>query len=283
MMTPTSTPVVPVQPNAAAYGIAALNLFQVFNRTSYLAQFGVQAPAYNPALPLKGWFDTMAVSGNATYNCISGSNPPLFGSFTIPASEASAINLPGDYNYPVYAPTPTTVATQTFAGTTQGIGTANLCQYADAVTLAQVIGGPNALAPTEPTYPGTMNWGSETRRMWCVMVAGQSLMAAPLLAQMWANGIGAPGSWDLSTPSAPKWTPTPDPDWSTLPVCPTPVRALLPNEQLQAGPLGIGVEVVRTDMQPSGGGAGATGSGGGLTAQQAAQLQAVFNWVMKQS
>ena len=35
----------------------------------------------------------------------------------------------------------------------------------------------------------------------------------------------------------------------TRPPVPAPVRPLLPNEKLEAGPMGIGVMVVRTDLQ----------------------------------
>ena len=53
------------------------------------------------------------------------------------------------------------------------------------------------------------------------------------------------------------------------------IRPLLSNEKLQAGPLGMGVEIVRTDS--------AVTSPGGLTDAQAAQLDTIFNWILKQS
>ena len=197
MNQPSSIPVTPPQPSQAAYGLAALNLFQMFTRSSYQGKFGVQAPPYNPAYPLKAWFDTSVTTGPCTYNVIAGSNPALMTTFTIDAIEAAAINLSGDYLYPAYAPSPDTTAVATFAEVSQSFNAAMICAYADAVTLSNAINGPNAPVPVEDPQASDVTWNSETRRMWDVMVAGTSLVAAPLLAMMWQQGVGAPGSWDL--------------------------------------------------------------------------------------
>ncbi len=64
------------------------------------------------------------------------------------------------------------------------------------------------------------------------------------------NGVGAPGSWDTST-GDPTWIPAPAPptgsndDMSTP--RPMPCRAQLPNEEFQAGLMGV--SIVRTDLQ----------------------------------
>ena len=280
MNQPTSIPVIPPQPSQATYGFAALNLFQSFTRSSYQGKFGVQAPPYDPKYPLKAWLDTSVTTGPCTYNVISGSNPALMTTFKIDAVQAAAINLSGDYLYPAYAPSPDTTAVSTFGEVSQSFNAAVLCGYADAVTLSNAINGPNAPAPVEDPQAADVTWNGETRRMWDVTVAGTSLVAAGLLAIMWQKGVGAPGSWDLSLPMSPKWVPAPEPDWSSLPVAPTPVRALLPNETVQAGLLGMGVEIARTDLIASSG--PSTAGSGGLTGQQAAQLETIFNWVLKQ-
>jgi hypothetical protein len=281
MIQPTSLPVPPPQPSQAAYGIAALNLFQVFNRSSYEGEFGVQAAPFNTDFPIKSWFDTSVTTGPVTYNVITGTNPAQVTTLTMDASQASAINLSGDYQYPAYAPSPETTAIATFAGTSQSVNAALICAYADAVTLSSAINGASGPVPVADPQAAGIAWNSETRRMWDVTVAGTNLVAAPLLAMMWANGIGAPGSWDLSTPADPTWVPAPEPDWSVMSVVATPIRPLLPNEQLQAGPLGMGVEIVRTDLVTPSTPASATGSGG-LTGAQAAQLETIFNWILKQ-
>ncbi len=283
MIQPTSMPVAPPQPSQAAYGIAALNLFQVFDRSSYEGKFGVQAPPFNTDFPVKSWFDTSVTTGPVTYNVVTGTNPAQVTTLTMDASQASVPNLYGDYTYPVYAPSTTTTAMDTFLGTSESINPAQLCMYADAMTLSVALNGPNAPVPVEAPPESPVVWNSELRRIWTVTAAGApgaNLVAAPLLAAMWAGGIGAPGKWDLSSPAAPKWVPAPEPDWSTIPILPTPIRPLLPNENLQAGPLGMGVEIVRTDITASS--APASGAGG-LTAAQAAQLETIFNWVMQQA
>jgi hypothetical protein len=280
MIQPTSIPVNPPQPSQAAYGIASLNLFQVFDRPSYEAKFGVQAPPYDPAYPLKGWFDTSVTTGPVIYNVIAGANATQVTQLTMDASQASVPNLYGDYTYPVYAPSPATTAMDAFGGTAVPINPVQLCMYADAMTLSVALNGPNAPLPVEAPPESPVIWNTELRRIWTVTAAGAagaSFDAAPLLVMMWANGIGAPGTWNLSSPQVPKWNPAPEPDWSTVSVLPTPIRPLLPNETLQAGPLGMGVEIVRIDLVTP-----TVSSSGGLTGTQAAQLETIFNWVVKQ-
>ena len=55
-----SLPIVPPQPNKEVYGFAELALFQTYTRETYLASFGVQAPAWDPSRPSKFWFDSTA-------------------------------------------------------------------------------------------------------------------------------------------------------------------------------------------------------------------------------
>jgi hypothetical protein len=58
MSKPISQPVVAVQPNQQYYGTQELSLFKTFSRDTYLATFGVQAPAYDPSRLIKSWFDS---------------------------------------------------------------------------------------------------------------------------------------------------------------------------------------------------------------------------------
>ena len=245
-MTPTSLPVTPTQPNQHSYPISDLNLFQIFGRAKYHAKFGQQAPPYRPQFPIKYWFDS---SEGGVYTIVNyNTEPPSLEKITISKAMAGAINLPGDFFYPVYAPSTSTPAVTTNLGVTQPVPVNMICEQADAVKLATAISGPNAPAPTEDPQLNNVTWNGETRRMWDVMVAGTLLVAAPLVAQMYVKGIGAPGKWNLTNPLNPVWVPTPDPDWSTLPTLGCPVRVLLPNESIQAVDLGMAYMVVRSDV-----------------------------------
>src|SRR5271154_5931030 len=62
---PVSQPVIPAQPDLLAYGIQELALFVSYTRDSYLAAFGVQAPAWDPTRVKKTWFDTTVDASNA--------------------------------------------------------------------------------------------------------------------------------------------------------------------------------------------------------------------------
>ena len=89
----------------------------------------------------------------------------------------------------------------------------------------------------------------EMRRMWAVLFKGQAVNAGLLLQVRNAQGVGAPGTWDLSGAS-PQWNSAPPMvhgRGDALPERPVPTRALLPNERLLVGLLGVGVVVQRTD------------------------------------
>ncbi|HLX46123.1 MAG TPA: hypothetical protein VKR43_21910 [Bryobacteraceae bacterium] len=113
MSAPVSIPVTPAQPNLLAYGIQELGLFTSFTRDTYLAAFGVQAPAWDPNRLTKVWFDstvdTSDPSNVAVYQIVGKdqSGNWTIKQMVIPTSEAATVNLPGAITYPAYTVAPT--------------------------------------------------------------------------------------------------------------------------------------------------------------------------------
>jgi hypothetical protein len=281
MSLPVSVPVTPAQPNAAAYATSDLDLIPQYSRASYEGMGWGQPPPFNPAVAIKTWFITDAngspLTGTETYNVIANGAMAVT-QITMDGATAASVNFPGAYRYAVYAPhsaaTPATSNGSPINGTI-------LCALADATALATMLGAP---APTQAMEGSQLLWNGETGREWQVTVPGSNgaVDAAPLLVEMFANGIGSPGSWNVTNPNAVVWVPSlPSQDLTGIAVTPVPIRPLLPNEVIQNGPLGMGIEIGRTDwLNPTP--TAPASAGGGLTDQQAAQLTEIFNWVMKQ-
>jgi hypothetical protein len=95
-----SEPVVRPQPDAASYALSELALFPEFTRASYRATFGIDAPPFNPARPVKTWFDSTADTSQydnvAVYRVLGSdaAGQPALRQLVIPAAEAAAVNLP---------------------------------------------------------------------------------------------------------------------------------------------------------------------------------------------
>lgn len=279
MNTPVCVPQNPAQPDQAIYGLSALETVPGFTRESYLATFGVQAPNFDAGKPPKYWFDSTAdtsAAGNvAVYlqAALSGLSARII-QMQMPASAASAVNIPGRITYPAYVIAPTSAAING-----QPINADVLSSYQDAVNLAAswalggsaVFDGDPVIGPFAIVYPA-----SEPRRQWMILFQGVAQNVGVCIAAMYGEGIGHPGAWDLSG-AEPLWKPAPDPpDGITTGVpqagseVPVPVRALLPNEQIITT-LG-GAMVARTDMSSAatdGGGFGAADRATLLWIQQA--------------
>jgi hypothetical protein len=168
----------------------------------------------------------------------------------MPAAEAAALNIPGLVTYPAYV-IPATDAT--ISG--QPINADVLSNYQDAVNLAASWNlGSSAVFDSDPTFgPFLVTYPSdETRRQWMILFESVAQNVGVCLAAMYAQGIGYPGTWNLSG-TEPVWTPAPaPPDGITTGVpqagtaVPVPVRPLLPNEEIITT-LG-GAMIARTDM-----------------------------------
>ncbi len=108
---------------------------------------------------------------------------------------------------------------------------------------------------------------------------GQSVNVGALLLTRNAQGVGAPGHWDVSSPQ-PVWVPDPPAptgEDDTRPPRAMPVRDLLPNEQLYTGMMGI-LGVVRTDLQQT-----ANEASGQFTPDDRTLLRQIYLAVSKSS
>jgi len=263
--------VAPPQPDEASYSTNALALFQTYTRASYFAAFGVQAAPWNPALLSKFWFDsTVDVSSPSNLAVYTVADPalPTFDQLSIPAIEAANVNLPGMFVYPPYVIAPTDA--------TKGGDQVNpewLSLLADATALMTLFGGSDLVDAGDTLLDPLVYPADELRRMWQFTLGGVPLNAGTLLATQNAGGVGAPGQWNLSS-SNPVWVPAPAAPTGlddTRPPRPMPLRALLPNEELVAVPLGLGgAMVVRTDL---------AAQEAGFTAADRVVLQQIYNLV----
>jgi hypothetical protein len=253
------------------------------DRADYVSKKGVQPADFDATKPPKMWEDyfQVGVSSNATYQTIQQLPGSVSGplaqvvSFTIPASEAAAPNIPGlqPRNYPVWAPAQTNA-------TTDGKNLVELqvlSTAAQAAALAAqfpgstVIGG-NTLQPSVDEL-GRSDWMLHGGGLSSDEYVGTLLAVqyAPGVDGQYAGGVGAPGQWSVLNGAA-IWRPVPlPPDGinppSTLPAVPIPTDPLPPGATFVPGAVPGSVEI--STAPP------VTGAGGGLTASQAAALAAI--------
>lgn len=249
MSNPVSVPVTPPQPNAEIYSIGALGLFQTYSRASYLAAFGIQAPAYDPSRLIKNWFDstadTSSPSNVSVYRIAGQDASGNWGmpQMVIPASEAATVNLPGAVTYPVYVVAPTQA---TRAGAP--VNPDYLSLQSDAQAMMTALSGSNLVDEGASPVFAVVYPPGETRRMWDITVKGTVYNVGMLLAAQNASGVGYPGHWDTAG-TVVNWIPDPSAPTGvddTRPPRPMPLRSLLPNEQFQFGLMGVGI--IRTDL-----------------------------------
>ena len=269
MGTPVSRPVIPAQPNLLAYGISQLALFENYTRESYLAAFGVQAPAWDPSRVRKNWFDSSVDASDAAnvavYKIFATDANGVWGfhQLVMPASEAATVNLPGAVTYPAYSIAPTQV---TSGGSP--INPNYLSLESDARALMAALGGGGLVQETGNAIFPIVYPALEPRRVWDFVVNGTLVNAGALLLAQNTAGVGAPGRWDTSK-GEPVWIPAAPPPTGandTRPPRPMPVRDLMANEKLQPGLMGV--SVIRTDLQQQ--------QAGQFTADDRATLQQIY-------
>ena len=280
---PASLPVIPPQPAQEIYGVQDLALFKTYTRETYRAAFGQEPAPYDPARPPKSWFDSTADTSHpenvSVYRVVARSaNGWAVRQLVVPAAEAAAVNLPGPVRYPAYAVAPAK-AVRTAPGdlTPQPVNPDYLSTQAQALVLMVEIGGTAVVE--EQAMGGGFGIAfapDEPRRLWEVVFRGFRTNAGLLLKNRNAQGVGAPGRWDLSE-QEPVWVSDPPPPTGledSRPARDVPVRDLLPNEALQTTLMGV--SVVRTDLRDE----RAKGLGQ-FTAEDRAMLVAVYQAVTR--
>jgi hypothetical protein len=258
------------QPDRKTYGVAELNLFTAFNRDSYKAKFGAQAPPYDAKRAPKAWADSTAEVGRSAGALVQYTvfENNAFTTLTLTAHEAATVNLTGRYEYAPYAPAPT-VAT-TFGGA--GVNPRALISQVDAQMVATSLAAAGAkIVSVEADTSIETNWGTETRRQYEITFAdGLVCDAAGLLAEQYIAGVGAPGHWVIIAGAEPIWVVEAQNDGAKAgDAVPVPVRPLLSNERLVIGWGGVpSIERTDKEVNPT----PTISTSGGLTDEQAKQL-----------
>lgn len=248
MMTPTSRPSTPAQPDLDSYGFNELALFKSYTRESYQKEFGVQAPAYDPNRVTKTWFDSTADTSDpdnvSTYKAFQEVGGQwIVKQLVLPSSEAAAVNLTGAIDYPKYVIPPTTA---TFVSDPVLL---SLRTDADALLKELGLAGTPLVDAAESMIAFKIDYKDDERRVWQFLYQGDWINVGALLMNKNAHGVGWPGHWDISTEI--RWVaepPAPTGLDDRRPARPMPVRELLANEKIDVALFG-GPQIVRTDRQ----------------------------------
>lgn len=263
-----------------ARGILAANVKYWDNRLKYQQDTGEQAPPFDSKKPggIKTWrMDSAALMDKSVTYQTLGKNAqgnPAVVPVTIPADLAGQVNFPGAYVYPKYedwkSTKPATAIryTQFLGRFPNPIPRELLMLPEEAAQLAAEIGN-GATAQEEPgehSYP-------DRNRVFNIVVNGIAYAAGFLLMSRAGEGLGSPGHWVVGSNAGPKWVSEhPATGEAVTDMVPIPVRALLPNERLIVGLTGL-VQVQVGDAPVP--------AGGGLTADQAAMLKAIYDRVLQ--
>ena len=245
-MKPMSVPAPRPQPDAVQYGVQELQLFAIYSRQTFAERFGVEPQPFDASRKVKTWFDSsmdgLDPEEMVTYRVVAERNgQPVIRQIAMTRHEAATVNLTGDYRYPVYQ----IAATQA----TRGGVTVNPEYLLDEATARSILAaaGRGMLVDEGDTpqfavvYPA-----GETRRMWAIVIDGQSQNAGVLWKERCARGVGSPGRWELDGAWL-RWAPAAAPAAEAKGAWEVPVRDLLANEALQMGR--FAPVVVRTDLQ----------------------------------
>jgi len=251
------------------------NLQQFNDRADYEAKKGKQPPPFDPTKPVRKWI----APGVTSLQFLNDTQTAFF-TKTFPAGELDEPNLTGASHFPAYVSAPTKAI---WAGG-MSLPAQYLCSREDADTVGAAIG---ATVQNGTDYYGKFKItftldATDPRQPWMlVMDDGAALFAGPQVAHMYANGIGAPGSWAKGGNGAWTWVSTHVPDGNDgvaypllyLPVVPVPPGFELSNDSARTGAawtaLGPPTMIVPIGGVSTGTG---SGSGGGLTDAQAASL-----------
>lgn len=206
----------------------ASSLFR-FHRFADRAEYNAahpnaHAPAFDATRAQQNWEDDTIDPSLAPDALINYQRLPRRGeamtlrSMQINAEHARRVNLPGLGQFPAWVPAPTVARLLEPGQAPQTINMpAYLSTLGQAAQITTEVGGTGF----ELEAILAVDYQSETRRMWNVIKGDARLNVGLLLADKYsagetdtqdtagfhtARGVGAPGSWDLSTPQ-PKWIP----------------------------------------------------------------------------
>lgn len=241
-------PVTKPQPSEQTYGVGELYLFKTYTRDSYMNEFGVQPPPFNPNKPAKTWFDKTVTTATKDYWTVD-LNKLEFIKLVLSKEDAATVNLPGSYRYDPYVVKPSECV-RWIPGVPIPPTRFNdeiLSERSEAEAIAQEVGGTVRLATTDGgSMAGTATKCGEgdTRNIWEVVTSSEMNYAGYMMKAKYANGIGAPGKWEGLN-----WIPSQIPT-TTSNYMRVPVRTLLGNEQFRKTPMSTLIE--RTDLDPPG-------------------------------
>ena len=220
----------------------ALPLYKEFNPISYKAATGLDAPDYDPTRDIKLWLATDAHQGLNRYHTWTETEAPEYVHFNLPAWIARSVNFPPQAHvYPPWNPPPSDAVLVSGGVPVSPINPRYLSNESEADLLYSQLGGTGGVQLWTPDPgPGNIHvqYGTDPRREFQFNWQGQLLNVGFLLAEKYANGVGAPGTWDLSGPE-PRWIPAPPPVLPpTYKVVPMPMRELFAFEQWDVPPVG---------------------------------------------
>jgi hypothetical protein len=236
--------------------------YTLYTRASYFAQFGKPAPPADPSRPAKAWV------GSGTFNFLQGM---ALVKQVVPPSE-NLPNLDGSGPFPPYVIAPSGAYTVLNNERTGQYNALYLSLQADAQALMSQLGGSGLV----DVSVGVLDYDpGEQRREWEFADSkGVLVNAGAMLFIRNMQGIGAPGHWDQSG-NVPVWVsdkPAINPAFTPLgPPC----RALLPNESIAPGTLGVPALMVDNGQaDPS-----TPAAGGSFNAQDRQTLNTVLQIV----
>jgi hypothetical protein len=303
----TSLPNEQSQPNQEFYGLDVLNLFDTYTRAQFEAAGGPLIP-FDPTRAEQDWWDdtyaAVAPTQSVRYNAVvwgSGGTAAI-GSFTQTAAQMATPNFKGLPNYSKWIPAPTrAVYNHAAPSTTSPVDPKDLSTAEQAQALLAELGGTSivdtgANSVTLPnigqiifpvTYPP-----EDSRRLFAVVISsGKFFNVGQALAEKYAAGMGAPGSWisDATQISGLRWQATalPDGSASTAPALPPPCRALLANERLMTSLIGgLGfqtTQIQRTDLISTSTAAAGEGGTDPVLLDVQAKVTALYNLIVPRS
>lgn len=230
-------------------------LFPVYDRDSYRATFGVQAPPFDASRPVKRWADHTPRADDETveYTIFDWSRRE-FTKLHLTGRVAKTYNIPGPYQWPQYKPEPTPAVIAGPNGDAQPLNPLTLTTFEQAVELGREIARMTGFefdAETgviEPQFapgsPFVLEWRGEKRRQYEIILKARGREvhhnAGLLLAEKYRNGVGRPGFWqvDAGNPDVLVWVTLYQPEYP-LPgsqEIPVPVEPLGENERLEITP-----------------------------------------------